>query len=161
MKRLPIYGLILAGYIVILIGVNKLYKGLSHIEVINLPAQNTETMKLDIVPSIIVGIFVMIILASVGVYLIAEVWKYLIAHKTLLPIPFLLIALGFINLSMKVMNGVKVMIEHNVEQFTDNLALYINAFESLTTHTIIGIGFVALSVIYSVLIKRGILFPEA
>ena len=145
MKRLPIYALLVAGYTIILIGVNKLYKGLSHIEVINIPAQEETVVKLDIVPAIIVGIFVLIIMVSVGVYLLTELWKYFWAHKTLL-------------LAIKVMNGVKVMIEQNAQQFVDNLAEYITAFNTLGTYTLIGIGFVALSVIYSVLLKRGIIF---
>lgn len=161
MKRLPIYGLLVAGYAIILFGVNKLYKGLSHIEVIDIPASETATIKLDIVPAIIIGIFLLIILVSVGVYLLTELWKYFIAHKTLLPIPFLLIALGFINLANKVMVGVKVMIENNTAQFADNLELYINAFNGLSIYTLVGIACVALSVAYSVLLKRGILFPEA
>lgn len=158
MKRLPIYGLLIAGYTIILIGVNKLYKGLSHIEVINIPAQEETVVRLDIVPAIIVGIFVLILAVSVGVYLITELWKYFWAHKTLLPIPFLLIALGFVNLSVKVMNGVKVMIETNAETFTENLTEYITAFSTLGTYTLIGIICVGLSVVYSILLKRGIIF---
>lgn len=159
MKRLPIYGLLITGYVIILIGVNKLYKGLSHIEVINIPASETTTIKLDIVPAIIVGIFLLIILVSVGVYLLTELWKYFVAHKTLLPIPFLLIALGFINLANKVMVGVKVMIENNVTQFSENLTEYINAFNTLSTYTLVGVACVGLSVVYSILLKRGIIFP--
>jgi len=158
MKRLPIYGLLIAGYVIILIGVNKLYKGLSRIEVINIPASESTMVKLDIVPAIIVGIFLLIILVSVGIYLLTELWKYFIAHKTLLPIPFLLIALGFINLANKVMVGVKVMIESNVEQFALNLSEYITAFNILSTYTLVGIACVGLSVVYSILLKRGIIF---
>lgn len=158
MKKLPIYGLLILGYSVILFGVSKLYNGLKHIEVINIPASETELYKLDIVPALIVAVFVMIILASIGVYLLTELWKYFIAHKTLLPIPFLLIALGFINLANKVMNGVQVMIMQNAEQFTTNLQSYVKAFESLSTYTLVGICLVALSVVYSVLLKRGIIF---
>ncbi len=158
MKKLPIYGLLILGYSVILFGVSKLYNGLKHIEVINIPASETELYKLDIVPALIVAVFVMIILASIGIYLLTELWKYFIAHKTLLPIPFLLIALGFINLANKVMNGVQVMIMQNAEQFTTNLQSYVKAFESLSTYTLVGISLVALSVIYSVLLKRGIIF---
>jgi hypothetical protein len=158
MKRLPIYGLLIAGYVIILIGVNKLYKGLLRIEVINIPASQTTTTQLDIVPAIIVGIFILIILSSVGIYLITELWKYLWEHKTILPIPFLLIALGFINLANKVMSGVKVMIENNAQQFMDNLTLYINAFNTLSIYTMVGIACIGLSVLYSVLLKRGIIF---
>jgi hypothetical protein len=158
MKKLPIYGLLIAGYVIILVGVNKLYQGLKRIEVIDVPAQNTTVVKLDIVPTIIIGIFVLIITISLGVYLLTELWKYFIEHKTLFPIPFLLIALGFVNLANKVMNGVKVMIEQNAEQFTDNLTVYINAFEELGTYTIVGLGCIVLSVVYSILLKRGIIF---
>ena len=92
MKRLPIYGLLVAGYVIILIGVGKLYKDLSIIEVINVP--QTQEYKIDIVPAIIIGVFILIITLSLGVYLLTELWKYFWAHKSLLPIPFLLIALG-------------------------------------------------------------------
>lgn len=157
MKRLPIYGLIIAGYTVILIGVYKLYKGLAIIEVINVP--ETQTTRLDIVPAIIISMFVLIILSSLGVWLLTELWKYLKAHKTLLPIPFLLIALGFLNLAIRVMEGVKVMIQSNADTFLINLSNYITAFSTLGTYTIIGIVLVGLSVAYSVLLKRGIIFP--
>ena len=160
MKRLPIYGFLIAGYTIILIGVNKLYKGLLKIEVINIPASEETVTKLDIVPALIVGVFVLIITVSIGVYLLTELWKYFWAHKTLLPIPFLLIALGFLNLAIKVMEGVKVMITQNAEQFTNNLTTYISAFSTLGTYTIIGISCVAASVVYSVLLKRGIIFPS-
>lgn len=158
MKRLPIYGLLIIGYAIILYGVSKLYHGLLRIEVIDIPATQTETMKLDIVPALIIGVFIMIVLASIGVYLLTELWKYFVTHKTLLPIPFLLIAVGFINLAVKVMAGVKIMTESNAEQFTTNLSLYIKAFESLTTYSIIGIVCIGFSVVYSILLKRGIIF---
>jgi len=156
MKRLPIYGLLITGYTIILVGVIKLYKGLSIIEVINVPA--TQELQFDIVPAIIFGVFVLIISISIGVYLLTELWKYFIAHKTLLPIPFILIALGFLNLSTKVMKGVKVMIETNTATFTENLTTYIGAFNTLGTYTIIGLAFILASVVYSVLLKRGIIF---
>ena len=158
MKRLPIYGLLVLGYAIILYGVNKLYKGLSRIEVINIPASEETVVKLDIVPAIIVGVFGLIIAVSLGVWLLTELWKYFWAHKTLLPIPFLLIGLGFLNLSIKVMEGVKVMILTNAETFADNLTQYISAFNSLGTYTLIGIGCIGLSVVYSILLKRGIIF---
>ena len=157
MKRLPIYGLLIGGYAIILWGVSKLYNGLKRIEVIDIPASNTTTIKLDIIPAIILGVFILIILVSIGVYLITELWKYLVAHKTLLPIPFLLIALGFINLANKVMEGVQIMIESNVDQFTANLSRYIDAFSTLGTHTLVGVIMIALSVAYSVLLKREII----
>ena len=147
----------ITGYIIILVGVNKLYKGLSHIEVINIPASEQTVTKLDIVPAIIIGIFVLIIAVSLGVYLLTELWKYFWNHKTLLPIPFLLIGLGFLNLSIKVMEGVKVMIQTNAETFTDNLTEYINAFNTLGTYTIIGISCIGLSVVYSILYKKEII----
>lgn len=161
MKKLPIYGFLIAGYIIILLGVNKLYQGLLHIEVINIPASEETVTKLNIVPAIIIGVFVLIIAVSIGVYLLTELWKYFWAHKTLLPIPFLLIGLGFLNLSIKVMEGVKLMIETNAQTFTENLTQYISAFNTLGTYTIIGISCIALSVVYSVLLKRGIIFNEA
>jgi len=158
MKRLPIYGLLIIGYAIILYGVSKLYNGLKKIEVIDIPAQQTTTYQLDIVPAIIVAVFVLIIVLSIGLYLLTELWKYFVAHKTLLPLPFLLIGLGFLNLSVKVMDGVRVMIEQNALQFTDNLALYIKAFNELGTYTLVGISCITLSVVYSVLLKRGIIF---
>lgn len=157
MKKLPIFGLLILGYTVILVGVVKLYKELSIIEVINVPA--TQELKFDIVPAIIFGIFILIIAVSVGVYLLTELWKYFMAHKTLLPIPFLLIALGFLNLAVKVMEGVKVMIETNTATFTENLTQYIDGFNTLGIYTIVGIGLIGISVGYSILLKRGIIFP--
>jgi uncharacterized protein YacL len=158
MKRLPIYGLLIAGYTIILIGVSKLYKDLAIIEIINVP--QTQEYKIDIVPAIIIGIFLLIIALSLGVYLITELWKYFWTHKQLLPIPFLLIALGFLNLTTKIMQGVSVMIQSNAETFTQNLATYTSAFNTLGTYTIIGLACLGLSVAYSILLKRGIIFPQ-
>lgn len=153
MKRLPIYGLLIAGYTVIIIGVIKLYESLVTIETINIPAQQQEITKISIVPLLIISVFVFIVMFSIGVYLLSELWKYLIAHKTILPIPFLLIGLGFLQLSMNIMKGVKVMIESNAERFTENIEIYINAFTSLTTYTIIGIACIIASVGYSFYLK--------
>ena len=156
MKRLPIYGLLLTGYTIIIIGVIKLYNDLKIIEVINIP--ETQETRLDIVPAIIISVFVLIITVSIGVWAITELWKYLVAHKTLLPLPFLLIALGFLNLTVRVMEGIKVMINSNAQVFTENLSKYISAFSTLGTYTLVGIIVICLSVVYSVLLKRGIIF---
>ena len=99
MKKLPIYGLLLAGYIVIIIGVVKLYNGLLKVETIDVPAQTYETVTIGILPLIILGLFILIIAVGLGVLLIAYAWKYLLAHKTLLPIPFILIGYGFVQFS--------------------------------------------------------------
>jgi hypothetical protein len=153
MKRLPIYGLLITGYVIIIVGVVKLYNSLLKIETVDIPAQHLETTSLGIVPMIIIGVFVLILLSSIGVYLLTELWKYFATHKTLLPLPFLLIGVGFIQLSNKIMQGVKVMIESNAELFTDNLTTYINAFQTLNTYTYIGIGFIVASVGYSFYLK--------
>lgn len=156
MKKLPIYGLLIAGYVVILIGVNKLYHGLTIIEVINVPA--TQETKLNIIPAIIIGVFLLIIALSVGIYLITELWKFFWKHKTLLPIPFLLIALGFLNLAIAIMNGVIVMIETNTQTFIENLTKYIDAFSTLGTYTIVGVLLIGASAVYSVLLDKGLIF---
>lgn len=158
MKRLPIYGLLITGYTIILLGVYKLYQRLLTIETIQVPASEQTVTQIDIVPAIMLGVFLLIITVSLGIYLLTELWKYFVAHKTLLPIPFLLIALGFINLAIKIMDGVKVMIATNAQTFIDNLTEYINAFSTLGTYTLVGIICVGLSVAYSILLKRGIIF---
>lgn len=158
MKRLPIYALLIGGYTVILIGVRKLYINLSYIEEINIPASQDTVTKIDIVPLIIISVFVVIIAVSIGVYLLTELWKYFVAHKTLLPIPFLAIGLAFLNLAIKIMQGVSIMIQANADTFIDSLNDYITAFSQLSTYTLIGIICVGLSVVYSVLLKRGIIF---
>ena len=153
MKRLPIYLLIASGYTIILIGVVKLYNSLVQIETIDIPASTIQTTKIAFVPLLIISVFVFVILISIAIYLLAELWKYFLSHKTLLPIPFLLIALGFVQLSMSVMNGVKTMIESNVEQFATNIDIYVNGFSSLTIYTTIGIVLVAASACYSFYLK--------
>src|SRR6056297_1675708 len=110
MKRLPIYGLLIGGYLIILSGVRKLYINLSYIEEISIPASQDNITKIDIVPLLIVSVFVVIIVVSISVYLLTELWKYFVSHKTLLPIPFLLIGLAFLNLAIKIMQGVQIMI---------------------------------------------------
>jgi len=158
MKRLPIYGLLIGGYLIILSGVRKLYINLSYIEEISIPASQDNITKIDIVPLLIVSVFVVIIVVSISVYLLTELWKYFVSHKTLLPIPFLLIGLAFLNLAIKIMQGVQIMIEANSDTFIDSLSDYTTAFESLSTYTLIGIICVALSVVYSVLLKHKIIF---
>jgi hypothetical protein len=159
MKRLPIYALLIGGYIIILSGVRKLYINLSYIEEINIPASQDTVTKIDIVPLIIISVFGVIIAVSIGVYLLTELWKYFVAHKTLLPIPFLGIGLAFLNLAIKIMQGVSIMIQANSDTFIDSLNDYITAFNQLSTYTLIGIACVGLSVVYSALLKRGIIFP--
>ena len=73
MRKLPIYGLLLAGYIVIIIGVVKLYNGLLKVETIDVPAQTYETVTIGILPLIILGLFILIIAVGLGVLLIALV----------------------------------------------------------------------------------------
>lgn len=150
MKRLPIYGLLIAGYIVIIIGLFNLMHDVSY----ETPMQTipSETV-MPIIPTMIVSGFILIITVSIGVYLIAELWKYLLAHKTLLPLPFLLIGIGFLQLAINLMNWVKQMIESNAQVFVDNLTLYTSSFQSLVLYTVIGIVLIGASVGYSFYLK--------
>lgn len=152
-QRLPIYGLLAIGYGVIFTGLIRFYKSLLIIEEITIPASVQTRSSIGIVPLLIIGIFGFIILTSIGAYLLSALWKYFIAHKTMLPIPFLLIGIGFIQLAINLMTAVRMMIESNAQMFIDNLGLYISASMSLTYWTIGGMTFILCSVIYSIYLK--------
>ena len=136
MKRLPIYGLLLAGYTVIIIGIVKLYNSLIVIEVVDIHESST---TLPIFPALLLSIVVLLISLSVGGYLLSALWKYFIAHKTLIPLPILLITVGFIQFSVTLMNAFKTLISSNAELFISNLDKYIVSFQSLSMYTVIGI----------------------
>jgi hypothetical protein len=136
MKRLPIYGLLLAGYIIIGVGVSKLYSNLVVIEQVDI---HTTSTSMPLLPSIVVSVFILIIALSIGGYLLSALWKYFVAHKTLIPLPILIVAVGFIQFSITIMNSFKTMIDNNSTLFISNLDKYIVAFQSLSMYTVIGI----------------------
>ena len=150
MKRLPIYGLLLAGYTIIIVGVVKFSKGLNLIETVEVTEQHT---SIKIIPLLILSVFLLVILSSVGLYLITALWKYFKEHKTMIIIPFLLVAIGFLQFAVNLMTGFQVMIASNAELFIGNLNLYITSCTDLIWYTIIGLGFIVGSVGYSFYLK--------
>lgn len=150
MKRLPIYILLIIGYTVIFWGVSDFYKSLDVITTVTLQTQQT---AIKFGPLIFISIFVFITLSGLGVWALTEFWKYLIAHKTILPLPFLAIAVGFIQLVITLLTSINTMIQSNADQFIANNQVYIKALMSLNTYTIIGIAFIVASVGYSIYLK--------
>ena len=150
MKRLPIYGLLLAGYTIIIVGVVKFSKGLNLIETVEVTEQHT---SIKIIPLLILSVFLLVILSSVGLYLITALWKYFKEHKTMIIIPFLLVAIGFLQFAINLMTGFQVMIASNADLFIGNLNLYISSCTDLVWYTVIGLGFIVGSVGYSFYLK--------
>ena len=150
MKLLPIYGLLLAGYTIIIVGVVKFSKGLNLIETVEVTEQHT---SIKIIPLLILSVFLLVILSSVGLYLITALWKYFKEHKTMIIIPFLLVAIGFLQFAVNLMTGFQVMIASNADLFIGNLNLYITSCTDLIWYTIIGLGFIVGSVGYSFYLK--------
>jgi hypothetical protein len=150
MKRLPIYGLLLAGYTIIIVGVVKFSKGLNLIETVEVTEQHT---SIKIIPLLILSVFLLVILPSVGLYLITALWKYFKEHKTMIIIPFLLVAIGFLQFAINLMTGFQVMIASNADLFIGNLNLYISSCTDLVWYTVIGLGFIVGSVGYSFYLK--------
>lgn len=150
MKRLPIYGLLITGYIIIMVGIFNLYDKLDVIQTVEVTHQET---SIKMIPLLILSVFILIIMVSLGAYLIGALWKYFNEHKTLLPLPFILIGVGFLQFANSIMKSVSTMINSNAELFTSNLAIYTSAFNSLIVYTLIGIGFILTSVGYSFYLK--------
>lgn len=150
MKKLPIYGLLITGYIIIIVGIFKLYDKLDVIQTVEVTHQET---SIKMIPLLILSVFILIITVSLGAYLLGALWKYFIEHKTLLPLPFILIGVGFLQFANSIMKSVSTMILNNAELFTSNLATYTSAFNNLIVYTLIGIGFILSSVGYSIYLK--------
>lgn len=150
MKKLPIYGLLIIGYTIIIVGMYKLYDKLEVIQTVEVTHQET---SIKMIPLLILSVFILIITVSLGAYLLGALWKYFMQHKTLLPLPFILIGVGFLQFANSIMKSVSTMITNNAELFTSNLALYTETFNSLIVYTIIGIGFILSSVAYSIYIE--------
>ena len=150
MKKLPIYGLLITGYIIILVGIFNLYDKLDVIQTVEVTHQET---SIKMIPLLILSVFILIIMVSLGAYLLGALWKYFIEHKSLLPLPFILIGVGFLQFANSIMKSVSTMITNNAELFTSNLATYTSAFNSLIIYTLIGIGFIVASVGYSFYLK--------
>lgn len=150
MKRLPIYGLLLAGYTAIIAGIMRFSKGLSLIETVEVTEQHT---AIKIIPLLILSFFILVISFSVGMYLITALWNYFKEHKTMITIPFLLIAIGFLQFAVSIMDGFKTMIANNAELFISNLNLYISSCTELIWWTVLGLGLIVGSVGYSFYLK--------
>lgn len=150
MKKLPIYGLLITGYIIIMVGIFNLYDKLDVIQTVEVTHQET---SIKMIPLLVLSVFILIIMVSLGAYLIGALWKYFKEHKTLLPLPFILIGVGFLQFANSIMKSVSTMINSNAELFTSNLTIYTSAFNSLIMYTLIGIGFILSSVGYSFYLK--------
>ena len=150
MKRLPIYGLLASGYGVIFWGISKFIKDLNPIQTVTLETQHT---AIKFAPLIFISLFIFLISIGLGTYIITECWKYLVAHKTILPLPFLLIAVGFIQLMITMLNSINTMIKSNADMFIANNQIYIKSLMTLNTYTVVGIVLIVLSVGYSVYLK--------
>ena len=150
MKRLPIYGLLLTGYTIIIIGVVKFIKGLELISTVTLETQQT---AIKFAPLLFISVVVLLLSLSVGTYLISALWKYFKAHKTMLVIPFLIIIIGITQFAIVGLQSINTLIISNTESFVANNEIYIKALMTFNTYTIIGLQFVIGSVGYSFYLK--------
>ena len=151
MKKLPIYISVIIGYIVIILGIRKFVIGLELISTVTLETQET---AIKFGPLIFISIFIFVIILSVVIYALSTLWKYFMAHKAMLIIPFLGLAIGFIQLMIVGLQSINTMIMSNANTFVENNQIYIKALMSLNTYTIIGLCFIIASVVYSILLKR-------
>lgn len=157
MKKLPIYGFFVIGYIVLISGVIKFMQLIEPIKTVTLETQQT---AIKFGPLIFISIFVFIILSGTGVWLTSTLWKYFIAHKTMFVLPFLLISIGFIQLVITGLTSMNTLIRSNSEQIILNNEVYIKALMSLSTYTIISLCLMVGSVVYSIMLNRGYIFSE-
>lgn len=157
MKKLPIYGFFVIGYIVLISGVIKFMQLIEPIKTVTLETQQT---AIKFGPLIFISIFVFIILSGTGVWLMSTLWKYFIAHKTMFVLPFLLISIGFIQLVITGLTSMNTLIRSNSEQIILNNEVYIKALMSLSTYTIISLCLMVGSVVYSIMLNRGYIFSE-
>ena len=154
MKKLITYVLLIVGYVILIIGINTFIKDIQPITTVTLTTQQT---SIKFAPLIFISIFVFIITSGAVVYILTEAWKWFIAHKQMFIIPFLGLAIGFIQLVIVGLTSLNTMMKSNVEAFIANNEIYIKALMSLNVYTIISLGFIVASVVYSILLKKEII----
>jgi hypothetical protein len=137
MKKLPVYLTYAGMYIIILIALYNFYNKFKTIEPIIITQESRTIVPIPIL--IIASVFLFIILLSVAGQIFALFIKYIQDHITLIVYPIIIIAIGFLQLAISIMTVVKTMIETNATQFIANLALYIDATESLALWVIGGV----------------------
>ena len=154
MKKFITYIILIVAYIVLIVGVNSFIKDIEPITTVTLTTQQT---AIKFAPLIFISIFGFIILSGTGIYIITELWKYFKAHKQMLVIPFLLIALGFIQLVIVGLTSLNTLMKSNVEAFIANNEVYIKALMSLSVYTWVALGLFIASVVYQYLLNKEII----
>lgn len=136
-KKLPTILTFIGMYGLIFFGAINFYNKFKLIEPI---IPTTESRTIVPIPVLIIfSVFVFIIILSLGAQILVAMWTYMKDHKTIIVYPFLIIALGFLQLAISIMLVVKSMIQTNAQQFVLNLGLYITATESFMNWVIWGI----------------------
>jgi hypothetical protein len=136
-KKLPTIISFVGMYSLILFGAINFYNKFKRIEPI---IPTTESRTIVPIPVLIIfSVFVFIIILSLGAQILVAMWTYMKDHKTIIVYPFLVIALGFLQLAVSIMLVVKSMIETNAQKFIQNLGDYIIATESLMNWVIWGV----------------------
>ena len=136
-KRLPIIISFVGMYALIFFGAINFYNKFKRIEPIDIITESRTIVPIPVL--IIFSVFILIILLSFGAQIFVWIITELKEHKTLIVYPFLLIALGFLQLAVSVMIVVKTMIETNATKFIQNLGDYILATESFMNWVIWGV----------------------
>lgn len=143
-KKLPTILTFIGMYSLIIFGAINFYNKFKRIEPI---IPSTESRTIVPIPVLIIfSVFVFIIILSLGAQILVAMWTYMKDHKTIIVYPFLIIALGFLQLAISIMLVIKSMIQTNAAQFITNLALYITATESFMNYVIWGIIIGALGI---------------
>lgn len=136
-KKLPTILTFVGMYGLIIYGALNFYNKFKRIEPI---IPTTESRTIVPIPVLIIfSVFVFIIILSLGAQILVAMWTYMKEHKTLIVYPFLIIALGFLQLAVSIMLVVKSMIQTNAVQFVANLTSYISATETFMNNVLWGI----------------------
>lgn len=154
MKKYITYLILLIGYIVLIAGISGFIKDIEPITTVTITEPQT---AIKFAPMIFISVFIFIIGSGTIIYILTECWKWFMEHKQMFIIPFLGLAIAFIQLVITGLTAINTMIKSNSQEFIANNSTYIKALMSLNTYTIIALCIIVGSVVYSFLVKKEII----
>lgn len=154
-EKLPIYISRALVYVFIFVGLYKFYNEFLIIETIIIPETVIEQQSVPLVIKLIIGILIFIMSIGFSAQIFITYWDYIIKNKFsfVAMAPFMLLAIGTLNLIKSVMEYIQTLIEINSIQFIANLELYRKACDDLGRWLILALIVGLAGVAYNVVIK--------
>ncbi len=139
MKKLPIIISSAIMYVLIGIGLFKFLMEYKQIETIVIPATQTTSTSIPLIPLLIFSIVVFIILIGLGLQILAVFWEWFKSNKTAIMFPVFLFVIAILQLFISLLNTVIAYIETNTAQYLINLSMYVDSCTELIWWIIGGI----------------------